>query len=156
LLAAFFAACIYALWQWGMLQLDKRRFTSSREMITGNINPLDDHFENQQINIDVFANPFHERVKNKSFNKCKIYGPGVFVFLGDHMSYCGFKNCDTILIKNDVPVHNAIIFEDSQFKNCDFYNLTIFVPEPMKEKMGVIPGLVWLSSTGEEEYEESF
>ena len=131
--AAFLGALtftlVYWLWQLARLSLSKRQYSSLMQEKPLSINTLEDSFHQKKININDFANPFHEWVEGKTFVNCHIYGPAIVFFSGGFISDVVFKECDFIKVKNDASVTNCIAFDKSTIRQCRLYCLTILMPE---------------------------
>lgn len=147
LLAALIVMSIYWLWSAARLYIAKRDFSRIKEIEPSSINVLEDHFARVKINIQDFTNPFFEWNDNKSFAHCKIYGPATIFVVGGIFSNSHFIECEAILIKDDAKIKNAIGFRNLNITDCKLYNITLLVPEAMREgfEKGV-PGMRWLNA----------
>ncbi len=98
------------------------------------VNPLLPTFNNQKIRLAEFYshNSLYQR---KSFNGCHIYGPGALAILnGCSFNGFGLIHCDLVLVRN-APIVAAVGFEDTTFFDCEFVNLTLYLPELAVKKI---------------------
>ncbi len=112
----------------------RRRLSNAYADIPRTVNPLETNFTNQRIRLSDFDSPFSRIHKDKIFDGCEIFGPGV-IFVHGHstLAYCGFQNCDFVEITADVfQTKSAIIFEDVVIRNCNLYKITLLVPTSLR------------------------
>lgn len=100
------------------------------------INPLDDVFTKKKIDVSDFFSPIGESVSNKTFKKCEIHGIGAIALI-DGNAITGnsrLHSCNLVEIPNGTMKSGPeVAFYDSQFIDCKFYFLTIYLdPEIIK------------------------
>lgn len=135
---------LYLCWQLALRYKTERGVLEDYQREKDNINPLDTFFEKKRIDIMSLKPPLLEPIKNKTFSNCEICGPAIIYFMGaSTIQDNTFKMCDFVKIKNTAAITNVIIFDDVTIKQCNFYNLTILVPESI---VGKFPkGANWIT-----------
>lgn len=106
--------------------LAHNRFAKKREQTTG-INPLDDHFSRQRINLADFFHPFYKPTRLAKFQDCEVFGPAVIIIMSGTLDGCTFNGCEAVIVKRQVMVIGAIAFEKCTFERCAFYRVTFLL-----------------------------
>jgi hypothetical protein len=97
---------------------------------------LRDRFEREKIKVENFYSPFFLLNENKYFEDCEIQGPGSILFLGaSSLDGCVFKMCDYIVVKEGDKINTAAQFKNSTFKGCKFFDVALYLPESMVERL---------------------
>ena len=130
-MCAIFGSILFMFfyWLWAASRLWTAKAAYTREITTRphSINPLQAHFEKQKINVSDFFSPFNIVNKGKSFNGCRIHGPGAIALLnGCALRGNGFMACDLVLVTSE-PLLAVTAFEDTTFSDGEFFHLTIFI-----------------------------
>lgn len=118
------------LWSIARLNLAKIEFTKELSAKTQSINPLEDTFKTQRIDVNAFRTPTVDILQGKVFVDCELRGPAVVFFMGSsNFSHTGFINCEIVKIKDKAQIYNVIPFQDITVRGGKFCNLTILIPE---------------------------
>lgn len=136
-----------AWWLWSVAKLNvaKAEFAKDFASKSPNINPLDDTFTKQRIDVNTFRTPTFDVAKGKVFVDCELRGPAVVLFMGySSFSHAGFINCEMVKIKDNTSIYNVIPFENITVRGGKLYNLTILVPESAAKSFP--PETHWLTA----------
>ncbi len=101
-----------------------------------NVNPLRDNFEKEKILLSDFYSPFSIHNERKTFKNCEIHGPGSLLMaqrsnlIGPHM-----HQCDMIIFDPTKPVQSAVIFSETSFFECKFFNLSLMLVVPNAQQI---------------------
>lgn len=125
-LAFLLAFLIYSIMR---ERLSRARLAEKRAESSTRINPLDDHFVKQVINVsDIFSN-YHQVLKNKDFRDCRFVGPMVVAFGRNVTMNTPYMNdCNFIAVEDGV-IRGVVAFENSTFRDCEFDSVTFVVPK---------------------------
>lgn len=141
LIGAFLFVVMFWLWSIARLKVQRRQIDRAYLSPRNNINPLEDVFQKQKINVVDFRRPITDNIRNKTFVDCEVFGPAIVILNGhttaDRVSYIG---CDFVKAKALHPIFNAIAFENLTLRNCSVFNVTFLVPEHMVDQIKASPG----------------
>lgn len=116
------------------------------------INPLEDTFRNQRIKLSDLVSPGRPEIIGKTFIDCELVGPANLGITATSPGAGGFSGvtffeCDWIVIKERVPVRNAILLRDCTFVRGTIFYATFLLPpgtaQHVLQAMG--PGIPWLT-----------
>jgi len=146
LAVAGFAVLILNAWaHYGMRSAQSRAWGAMAER-TFRVNPLDEQFARQRINIADFFNPFSAVYRNKTFIDCEFMGPGVVAFVNSNVEIDGIIDCEFIEVAGNIHVRNVVGFENAALRRCRFYRMTLlFPPNDAQRLRQTNPALVWLT-----------
>jgi hypothetical protein len=130
---------VVAVSWWIVVQAQARyvqtRFAKKHEESTG-INPLDDHFTRQRINLVDFFHPFYKPTRLAKFQDCELFGPAVIALTGKSTLHTGeFNGCEVVIIKPEVTVVGATVFENCTFERCKFFRVTFLLSKDQYRSM---------------------
>ena len=124
--------------------ITEAKYNIVRSSNPSSINPLEDVFQKQTINIMDFKMPTLEFVIGKKFIGCHLLGPATIYLKNSSLTDSTFAFCDFIKIPNNSIVQNIIPFDDLEVRNSLLINLTILVPEANAKKTEQgIKGMIW-------------
>ncbi len=96
------------------------------------INMLDPIFTRQRISINDFYRVDFKQWEGKTFIGCEIIGPGPLILNGNTtLNGTQIQDCDFVKIKVNHPISIAIAFNNTNFVDCYFHRVVIYVPEYM-------------------------
>lgn len=135
-----------AWYLWSIARLNIAKYEFAKELATRPhiINPLQDTFTKQRIDVNAFRTPTSDLVVGKVFVDCELRGPAVVLFMGSHFSDAGFINCEMVKVRDKVQIYNVVPFKDITVRGGKLCNLTILVPESTANSFP--PGTHWLTS----------
>jgi len=100
------------------------------------INPLDKTFENQILAIENLRLPANATHTNKSFTNCTFLGPGTMALTSGHFHSTTVYNIgDIICVPENTRVTGAVRFENCQYIDCTFVDITLITTENQGEAM---------------------
>lgn len=154
-LASFVVGMAFGVWvHW--YAAGKTRSGNENEHNSTHTDPVPSNFEDRSINLDDFFSPSYRERVHKRFLRCDLTGNIPIVFNGHtNLDLSRFRDCDLIIIKENVPIHNAIGFRDSSFIDCTIHRVTIYLSRDVARQMiaqGVVgaDGFASRSITGED------
>lgn len=116
------------------------------------VNPLDTAFNNKRISVSDLANPITRRISGKKFTECELVGPANLVLLNNIRVFgVGFGECDVVVGRDNVYIANAIAAEDIQVVGGMIYRCTIIIPPNLVSTFSAMPGVTFLTLTGDPE-----
>jgi hypothetical protein len=130
LLGVLVSAAVYWLWTSANLRSEQSKNAEEMRERAKWVNPLENSFTKQRIDIDVFKRPAPESTTGKTFIDCEIYGPANVLLNG----YTGLQGvhlgfCDFVKVKTNHPIYNGISLNDTTFRNCKIYYVTFYIPD---------------------------
>jgi len=135
LLVAIVLVAGRAIAAWAASRRALARYTEAA-VSTVKINPLDNEFVRQRINLSDFYHPHFRLNASKHFRECELFGPALIVFQGNgSLSSPTMVDCDIVIVAQGSMVHGAIGFLDTEFHRCAFYNVTLLCDAVMAKKM---------------------
>jgi hypothetical protein len=151
-LAAFVGAIFFCLvlllamqiWNASIRATASRRFYESGERI----NPTQNVFQAVRVKISDLTPPVGQKITGKTFVDCEIVGPSNIVLSGTtRLTDSGFDHLDCIILNGHVPVFNGVEFNNCSFLRCNFFLISVLVPEPFVStfEAGFQGGIQWLS-----------
>ena len=134
----------YFLWAAARVRIASYRFAQDMAGRLHNVNPLEQTFNLQKIDINAFRNPYPEPVIGKTFINCELHGPAIVAFLGrTQILEAGIIECEFIAVRDDASLVNVIALQDTTIRGGKIYHLTVLVP---KAHIASIPaGARWLT-----------
>lgn len=125
--------------------------TNKWKEATAGINPLEDTFRSQRINILDLVSPMKPEIKNKTFIDCELVGPINLAMSATRPGSGGFNGtafsaCDWVIVRNDALLLNAVMLLDCNFLRGTVFKATFYIPfgqaQMLSQKM---PDLPWLN-----------
>ena len=130
------AAVIYWLFMKAKVMSASADYDRAMATVPVTVNPLKSSFENERVRLSVFFSAHAVVRTSKTFRNCEIYGPGALVVLEDcTLRGCGFTQCDLVALPERTPVYTAVGFRRTAFEDCKFFNVTMFFPLPVCQKI---------------------
>jgi hypothetical protein len=130
LLGVLLSAAVHWLWRTAQLRSEQSKNAEAMRERSRWVNPLENSFTKQRIDIEVFKRPPPESTTGKTFVDCELYGPANVIlngYTGMNGLYLGF--CDFVKVKTNHPIYNGISFTDTTCRNCKLYYVTFYIPE---------------------------
>ncbi|WP_149539061.1 hypothetical protein [Siccirubricoccus phaeus] len=115
------------------------------------INPLQDEFKKRRIDVSNLVSPIEPIVRKKRFIECDIVGPYNIALSATRPSEGGMKDCRmtsvcAVMVADNVPIYNFVLFEDCTFERCRIHKVTfLFLESDYVWANQVLPGLHWLT-----------
>jgi hypothetical protein len=129
LLGVLLSAAVCWLWNNAKLRYEQSKNFEEMRTRTKWVNPLENVFIKQRIDIDIFKRPAPGTARGKTFVECDIYGPATIIVNGyTNLERASFGFCDFVEVMVNSPIYNAISFTDTTFRGCRFYYLTLLIP----------------------------
>jgi len=144
-----FAFCVF-LWGLASFWFVKKNLINSYQESKRDINPLDNTFNKQKIDINSFRIQFYsaDPIKDKTFVDCEIHGPGVLYLQGsNNLDTANFVDCNFAEIRDgEVSLSHTIVMKNVTARKCRFLNFTFLVhKKDAAAYKGAIPGLNWIT-----------
>lgn len=99
------------------------------------VNPLNTNFEKRRIKLEDFAHPVSRAIIGKNFSECELLGRANIIMPdGCVITYSGFMNCDVVIVKDSVPIPNAIALINCVITKCQIINCTIMITQQIYEQ----------------------
>ena len=126
---AFITGLLMTLFRFANKILAESEYSKNLVQKSTSINPLNNTFENEIIDVEDLRLPPGMMHRNKHFNGCIFRGPGViYIAGGGTFSHIGFINSGSILpIPNPVYIIGMTTFYNCTFVNCKFYDVQFAV-----------------------------
>lgn len=152
-IATLTGGCLFLLsaWIWSAARVNLERIEYAKEQskIKDDFNPVDQIYTKKRIFLQNFRTQFNDRVSNKTFVDCELYGPAV-IFLSNKISLSGINiaACEFVCVKNGSNLYNCIVFEDFTVTRGKMRGLTIFVHESLVPIVNSgVAGIKWTTHT---------
>lgn len=114
---------LYSLFK---LQIVKSRAIFKWSQTVDSIDPMQSIFENKRIRFRDLAHPFTNRIEKKTFKDCELFGQENIIFLRNTISEVNFRNCDFVILKDDLSIKNVIAIKNSHIIGGEIWNCVIF------------------------------
>jgi len=119
-------------WLWAnaserLQQVKVSKLWAERPML---VNPLDDIFNRQTMDLSTFFNNYRKPSDDKIFNECVLRGPALVIFL-ERVSLTdnNFQQCDFVKVPLNPTVENAVMFRRFSAARCTFVGVTFLIQE---------------------------
>lgn len=115
------------------------------------INPLEEEFRNKRIKIADLVSPIEPIIRGKRFRNCEIIGPANVALSATYpnaggMANCGLSSVCAVMIRENILVLNAVMFEDCRFEDCKLHQITFLFPEGAYDWANqMLPDMPWLT-----------
>ena len=110
------------------------------------INPLDNIFTNQRIDLNDFHSPFYEPAIGKTFVDCELLGPCVLAFVGTSINGLTAIECDFVKVDENASVKTAVVFVNANIKRCKIYRATVLMGQTDVRNFESVAGKVaWIN-----------
>ncbi|KHK03387.1 hypothetical protein [Desulfovibrio sp. TomC] len=97
---------------------------------------LKGRYEKERIRVSDFFSAFLLVNENITFENCEIQGPGsIYLLENSDLDNCTFKLCDWIVVKGEVTVNTAAHFRNTDFLNCNFFNVAIYMSQETANRL---------------------
>jgi hypothetical protein len=101
------------------------------------VNPKQETFQGQRINLNDLILPFHRIINGKTFIDCEIVGPGNLALSPrlprGSMTACRFIGSNGVIVKYGSQVPFTILLENCAFLRCDMLGLLMFMTEDQRD-----------------------
>lgn len=97
-------------------------------------NPLSKKFERQRLKLADFYHPFYSTTNNAKFDECELIGPAHVIFLDCEIRYCGFDNCEVVIVKENARIRGCAVFHECAFERSRFFSVTLYMPKRIFDK----------------------
>jgi hypothetical protein len=156
LLGALLAAAIFFAVQLGVRLWIRNRWNVLLMAQPEPINPVDKTFENRRIRISEMVVPSHRILANKTFIDCEIVGPAnLYWFRGNAAAIPHGPKIDAVYLEPKTTFYNGIVLDGCIFRNCSFFNITLFVGADEYHRVKSDSILNWISETPDSIAEKS-
>ncbi len=99
------------------------------------INPLEDSFIKKRLNVQDFYHPFFRPIENAKFTECEIFGPGAMIPVQCTFHDITLRECDIIVLKDEVILTSGTQFKLCVFQKCIFYRVPLYMNKGQCEAM---------------------
>ncbi|WP_072372688.1 hypothetical protein [Hyphomicrobium sp. NDB2Meth4] len=111
------------------------------------INPLAAEFHTKRIRVEDLAHPIDRSISDKRLIDCELIGPANLVLLDNDFKDMRFYQCDTVVVRANMPINNAIALRRVKMIGGSLWNCTLLIP-PQAVKTFADMGAVFTSPTG--------
>lgn len=118
-----------------------------RQRVGDSVNPLSPEFHTKRLRIADIAHPINRRIENKRFIDCELIGPANLLPLGVDIRGMEFINCDCVVVRNGVPIRNAVGLKNVTLLGGKIWQCTFLVPQKDIPQF-VAMGATFVSPTG--------
>jgi hypothetical protein len=118
-----------------------------QESTGDHVNPMLPEFHTKRIRLEDLMNPITRRIPKKRFIDCELVGPANITFFRADMADTNFINCDMVVVINEIPINNIMLFDDITAINSTFFGCTVFIPPSMVPKFAAM-GANFLTLSG--------
>lgn len=145
LLGAVAISLVLALTGLFRVQLARARIFNKFERNPGSVNPLENNFSKQRIELNKIASPIGNEIAEKTFIDCELVGPlNIYLQKGNAFINMQIINCNFVVTRRGVNLYNMAELRDCTFTRCTLYGITFFVHPDVVPHMP--PGVQWVTA----------
>lgn len=119
-----FVMCCYWIYAKSRSYLRSSAFVD-RVVGTYSINPLNDHFTRERINLGAFYNPFFQQIDNVKFQDCELLGPAYIWPVGGVFDRSPLFDCDIVILRPGARSFTITKMVNCTFERCKFHRVTL-------------------------------
>jgi hypothetical protein len=132
---------------WFLAVSIKTRFYKEKDRL----NPPQDTFREQRINIVDCVLPYDRIIRNKTFIGCELIWPANVALLATRSGVGNLTDCEYLftkgaVVKGGICIPAAIVLQECQLIRCRLCDLLLLIPEEQYAHVsGHIPDLKWIT-----------
>jgi hypothetical protein len=151
LLGSLVFASAYALWAKAQLNVARYRMARAIESSDSAINPLEETFVKQKINLMDFRQIVPgEKVVSKTFSGCDLVGPATILLTNNStLQHNQLTGCDFVMISDTARVQSVMVFEGTTISRCRVFGVTFLFAECVAKNLianGELKGANWITN----------